>query len=325
MALPPSQSGAEACNVDSRACLSVAAPGAVSLLHELVTVALQQQVTEIHVGVGECPRFREAGELQPTEWPITREADINQMLREILSDAQLRAFIESKEYTGAYDFGFVRSRINLLRSPRGSSIKLRLITPKVPSFSEVSLLPEIRELTRHKSGLIPVTGPPKSGKTSTVAGMIDHINHHHEKHILTLEDPIVFVHQNDRCLIRQRDLHLHTRSLASAMRGCLREDVDVIVLDELFNREMIVASLEASQHGQLVLATLQTNSFSRTADQVLNQFLPGEQARIRRAMTQSLLAEIAMVPLPRGQGPGYRTSVNRQAYRDYKPLHREAE
>ena len=291
----------------------------------MVAVAHQRQVEEIHLGVGEQPRFREQGEINPTDWPRSSAEDINQMVTEVLSEAQLSSFKADNEYNGAHDFGFTRAGISLFRSPCGSFIRVRLIQPKIPAFSEGELPPEIDTLTRNSTGLILVTGAGRSGKTTTVAAMIDRLNRTAPRHILCLEDPIVYMHQSERCLIRQRDMELHTHSFAKAKRASLREDVDVIVFDEIYDHEMMTAAIEASEHGQLVIAAFQTNSFSRTVDRLLSLYIPGEHPRIRRAVRRSLLAEVTMRPVPGDPEGRHAISVNRRAYRDYRPPYQPSE
>ena len=294
-------------------------------LHAIVTIAQQRQVDEIHLGAGERPRFRENGDLHPTDWPITEHEDIDRMLSEILSDAQLRAFNEQNQYIGGHDFGFARARINLFQSERERSISVRLIRPRIPTFSQGFLPPEIDLVLERRGGLILVTGPGRSGKTTAIAALADHINRREARHILMFEDPITFVHHGDRSLIRQRDLHLHTRSFAQALKASLREDADVIVIDEILNREMLSAATEASLNGQLVIASLQTHAHTRTVDRVLSLYTPEEYSRIRRAMTQALLAEIKTQGGSGARGQVHPIGINRQAYRDYRPPQRVGE
>lgn len=289
-------------------------------LVEIVTLAHQRQADEIHLSAGERPRLREEGDLNRTDWPITGHEEIGRMVREILSEPQLKTFDEQNEYISGHDFGCVRARINLFQSRHERSIKVRLITPKAPTFSEDLLPPEIEPLLKRRGGLILVTGSKRSGKTTAVAAITDHINRRHSRHILTFEDPIAFVHQGDRCLIRQRDLHLHTKGFAHAVKASLREDADVIVIDEILNRDMLNAAIEASLHGQLVIASLQTNTFSRTIERVLSLYIPGEHPRIRRGMSQALLAEITVRGIGSEPSTGQRIRLNLEAHRDYRSL-----
>ncbi|MFO7628642.1 MAG: ATPase, T2SS/T4P/T4SS family, partial [Prochlorococcaceae cyanobacterium] len=195
-------------------------------LEQIVRIAHQEGYSDIHLGVGEEPRFRARGEMQGTGWPVTDLASFNGWLREMLSAGEIDAFQRDKEFDGSHAFGFVRVRVNLLDSLRGPAMVLRLIPQKIASLEDLNLPAVLRELAARPKGLVLVTGPTGSGKSTTLAAMIDWINSSMARHILTIEDPVEFVHESRRSLIRQREVGQHTKLFHNALRAALREDPD---------------------------------------------------------------------------------------------------
>ena len=295
------------------------APGPATL-REIVAIAHEHRFSDIHIGVGEQPRFRDRGEMNRTNWPVTDSVRFRDWVREMLSPAEIDAFLREKEYDGAHDFGLVRVRINLLDSLRGPAMVLRLIPQKILTMEELDLPPVLAELAQRPKGMLLVTGPTGSGKSTTLAAMIDHINRTMKRHILTIEDPIEFVHQSRMSLIRQREVHQHTRLFANALRAALREDPDVILIGEIRDQETINTAIEASQTGHLVFGTLHTNSAVRTVERILGMFKPEEQEQIRRAVSETLLAVVSqgLIKTTDGKRCGYHDLfVNTDACRDY--------
>ena len=262
-------------------------------LERIVQIANEQGHSDVHLGVGESPRYRARGEMLQTEWPVSTPETFQSWLQEILSPQQIDDFHQTKEFDGAHAFPFVRVRINLLDSLRGPAMVLRLIPQTILSLEALQLPDVLRDLASRPKGLVLVTGPTGSGKSTTLAAMIDWINRHQSRHILTIEDPVEFVHSSQRSLIRHREVGLHTHKFHNALRAALREDPDVILVGEIRDQETLNTALEASQTGHLVFGTLHTNSAVKTVERVLGMFPPEDQDSIRRSLSESLLGVIA--------------------------------
>jgi twitching motility protein PilT len=274
-----------------------------------VLVAHEQGHSDVHLGVGEVPRYRARGEMQKTDWPVTDQSVFQGWLNEILSPQQIDEFFRQKEFDGSHAFPFVRIRINLLDSLRGPAMVLRLIPQTILTMEQLKLPSILEELAARPKGLILVTGPTGSGKSTTLAAMIDWINRNETRHILTIEDPVEFVHESKRSLIRHREVGMHTLKFHNALRAALREDPDVILVGEIRDQETLATALEAAQTGHLVFGTLHTNSAVKTVERVLGMYAPEEQESVRRSMSESLLGVIA-------QGLIRTTDGKRAAYHD---------
>ena len=289
-------------------------------LESIVRVAHEEGHSDVHLGVGESPRYRARGEMQQTDWPVTDQSVFQRWLGEILSPQQIDAFFQEKEFDGSHAFPFVRVRINLLDSLRGPAMVLRLIPQTILTMEQLNLPAILQELAGRPKGLILVTGPTGSGKSTTLAAMIDWINRNETRHILTIEDPVEFVHESRRSLIRHREVGLHTLKFHNALRAALREDPDVILVGEIRDRETLSTALEASQTGHLVFGTLHTNSAVKTVERVLGMFPPEEQDSIRRSLSESLLGVIAqgLIRTTDGQRAAYHDIlINTDACKDY--------
>ncbi len=280
-----------------------------SSLASIVQLAERSGFSDVHLGVGEEPRYRARGEMLRTGWPISDAATFHGWLREMLSPAQIDAFQRDKEFDGSHAFPFVRVRINLLDSLRGPAMVLRLIPQQIATLEELNLPPVLKELASRPKGLVLITGPTGSGKSTTLAAMIDWINRNRSCHILTIEDPVEFVHESRQSLIHHREVGQHTRQFHNALRAALREDPDVILIGEIRDGETLATAIEASQTGHLVFGTLHTNSAVKTVERVLGMVPPREQESMRRAVAESLLAVIA-------QGLLRTTDQQRAAFHD---------
>jgi twitching motility protein PilT len=286
----------------------------------IVKIADSNGFSDVHLGVGEEPRYRARGEMVRSGWPITDTATFNRWLRELLSPAQIDAFLRDKEFDGSHAFPFVRVRINLLDSLRGPAMVLRLIPQTIASLEDLNLPPVLRELASKPKGLVLITGPTGSGKSTTLAAMIDWINRNRSCHILTIEDPVEFVHQSQRSLIRHREVGQHTLQFHNALRAALREDPDVILIGEIRDGEPLATAIEASQTGHLVFGTLHTNSAVKTVERVLGMVRPSEQEAIRRAVSECLLGVIAQGLLKTTDGKRvafHDILINTDACKDY--------
>ena len=286
----------------------------------IVRIAHLNNISDVHLGVGEEPRYRSRGDILRTNWPITDPAGFRQWLRELLDPGELDIFLRDKEYDTSHTFSFARVRINLLETVNGLAMVLRLIPTEIPSFEKLGLPAVMKDLACQSRGLILVTGPTGSGKTTTMATLIDHINNTMKRHILTIEDPIEFIHESRQSLIRQREVGQHTREFHNALRASLREDPDVILIGEIRDQTTLATALEASQTGHLVLGTLHTNSAVRTVERVLGMYTPQEEHLIRRSLAESLLAVISqglLKTLDGNRAAYFEILINTDACRDY--------
>jgi twitching motility protein PilT len=278
-------------------------------LEGIVRIANERGYSDVHLGVGEEPRFRVRGEMAGTGWPVTDAATFSGWMKEMLSPVEIDGFQRDKEFDGSHAFPFVRVRINLLDSLRGPAMVLRLIPQKIATMEDLNLPSVLKELAARPKGMILVTGPTGSGKSTTLAAMIDWINRNMCRHILTIEDPVEFVHESRQSLIRHREVGQHTKVFHNALRAALREDPDVILIGEIRDQETLATAIEASQTGHLVFGTLHTNSAVKTVERVLGMYPPSEQDSVRRAVSESLLGVIA-------QGLLKTTDGKRAAYHD---------
>lgn len=289
-------------------------------LEGIVRHAFDHNFSDVHLGVGEEPRFRSRGDIVRTGWPVTDGVTFRDWLREILDPTGFDTFQHHKEYDGAHAFDFVRVRINLLQSLLGPAMVLRLIPQKIATMEELNLPPALRDLSARPKGMILVTGPTGSGKSTTLAAMIDYINRTMKRHVLTIEDPVEFVHQSRESLIRQREVGAHTLLFQNALRAALREDPDVILIGEIRDQETLGTAIKASQTGHLVFGTLHTNSAVRTVERILGMFPPQEQESIRRAVSETLLGVVAqgLIKTTDGKRAAFHDIfINTDACRDY--------
>jgi len=290
-------------------------------LEHLVREAHDQGISDLHLGVGEVPRFRERGQMIITDYPETTEAVFFGWLREILSHEQLEDFKEHLEYDGATQYeGVARVRINIFVSLKGLAMVLRLIPLKILSMEQLNLPSIFRDLCHYHKGLILVTGPTGSGKSTTMAAMIDYINNEMPKHIISIEDPVEFVHQSRKSLIKQREVGVHTLKFDNALKASLREDPDIILIGEMRDRETVNTALKAAQTGHLVFGTLHTNSAVKTIERILNLYNPDEQGPMRIQVAESLVAVVAQSLVRTIDGKRaavHEIMINTDAIKDY--------
>lgn len=278
-------------------------------LAELVRTAYDKGYSDVHLGVGEVPRYRNRGEMDPTDWPETDRETFMSWLREILTDEEIRKFEDTLDFDGATQYEFARVRINIFDSLRGPAMVLRLIPLKILTLEQLNLPPVFKDICHYHKGLILVTGPTGSGKSTTMAAMIDYINKEMPKHIITIEDPIEFVHKSQKSLIKHREVGIHTRKFDNALKAALREDPDLILVGEMRDKETVNTALKAAQTGHLVMGTLHTNSAVKTIERVLQLYEPEQQAPMRISLAESLVAVIA-------QGLCRTTDGKRAAFHD---------
>jgi twitching motility protein PilT len=284
------------------------ASGQPSLAY-IVKQAYDKGYSDVHVGVGEVPRMRDRGEMALTEYPKTDLQTFMSWLHEILSDREVEQFKRELEFDGATQYEFARVRINVFDTLRGPAIVMRLIPLKILTMEDLGLPPVFQDISDQHKGLILVTGPTGSGKSTTMAAMVDYINTEHAKHIITIEDPIEFVHRSKRSLIKQREVGINTHKFDHALKAALREDPDIILIGEMRDRETVNTALKAAQTGHLVMGTLHTNSAVKTIERILTLYTAEEQDAMRIAISESLVAVIS-------QGLCRTTDGKRAAYHD---------
>ncbi|MEH2284524.1 MAG: type IV pilus twitching motility protein PilT [Nostoc sp.] len=278
-------------------------------LAQLIRLAYDQGYSDLHLGVGEVPRFRSRGEIQSTDYPETDKEVFMNWLREVMSQGEIERFEETLEFDGATQYDYARVRINVFGSLKGPAMVLRLIPLKILTMEQLNLPPIFRDICHYHKGLILVTGPTGSGKSTTMAAMVDYINKEMAKHIITIEDPIEFVHQSRKSLVKQREVGMHTRKFDNALKAALREDPDLILVGEMRDKETVNTALKAAQTGHLVMGTLHTNSAVKTIERILNLFSGDEQDAMRVAISESLVSVIA-------QGLCRTTDGKRAAFHD---------
>jgi twitching motility protein PilT len=306
--------------VDSSQKLEGIPTEAPTTMEGIVRVAYELNFSDIHLGVGEEPRYRCRGEIVRTGWPVTDNTTFRQWMREIMEPSNVDLFNREKEFDGSFSFPYVRVRINALESLRGPAMVLRLIPSKMPTMDQLNLPAQLKGIAERPKGLFLVTGATGSGKSTTLAAIINHINTTMKRHILTIEDPVEFVHESKNSLVRQREVGLHTRLFSNALKASLREDPDVILIGEIRDQETLATAIKASQTGHLVFGTLHTNSAVRTVERVLGMYPPQEQDAVRRAISECLLAVLSqgLIKTTDGKRAAYfDLFVNTDACRDY--------
>src|SRR6266481_1554451 len=273
---------------------------------EYLAIAQEAGASDVHLGVNAPPVWRLHGTLQPI-WPDAQrfKAEQTQRLADtFLNDVQ-RVLVKER---GDADFAYANSRgryrASVVRQCLGTDIVFRIINTRVRTMDELGLPEHLKLLTRYQNGLILVTGSVGSGKSTTLASLVEQINIERREHIITLEDPIEYVLEPKGCHITQREVHTHTRSFGVALRGALREDPDVIMVGEMRDLETISLAITASETGHLVLGTLHTGTAARTLDRLLDVFPPDQQDQIRVMVSESLRGIISQQLVPRADGQG---------------------
>lgn len=263
-------------------------------LEQLVKDAFEQGCSDLHLGVSENVRFRSRGLIVIQEqYPKTDAATFESWMNEVLTPDQIVTFRETLEYDGATQYEFARCRINIFDSLRGHSMVMRIIPLKILTMEQLNLPEVFRELCYTHKGLILVTGPTGSGKSTTMAAMVDFINAEMPKNIISIEDPVEFVHPSKKCIVKQREVGIHTHAFDNALKASLREDPDIILIGEMRDRETVNTALKAGQTGHLVFGTLHTNSAVKTIDRILNLFEPEQQGPMRIQIAETLVAVIS--------------------------------
>ncbi len=305
---PPPQTGLAPSPTLSKTKKKAPAAGHPTLA-EIVLKANENGFSDVHLGVGEIPRFRNRGEMDYSQYPETDYDTFMSWLHEILTEEEVEKFHTTLEFDGATQYEFARVRINVFDSLNGPGMVLRLIPLKILTLEQLKLPAVFKDICHYHKGMVLVTGPTGSGKSTTLAAMVDYINKQLPKHIITIEDPIEFVHKSKTAMIRQREVGMHTLQFDKALKASLREDPDIILIGEMRDQETVNTALKAAQTGHVVFGTLHTNSAVKTIERILSLYPPEEQPAMRVALAESLVAIIA-------QGLCRTTDGKRAAFHD---------
>ena len=274
-------------------------------LSDLLRKMLEMSGSDLHITTNSPPQVRVHGHLQPLDMPPLTPAETKQLAYSVLTDAQKHRFEENLELDFSFGLkGLARFRGNLFNQRGATAAVFRVIPFEIKSFQQLGLPPVVTKLCEKPRGLILVTGPTGSGKSTTLAAMIDKINTERHEHIITIEDPIEFVHQNKNCLVNQRELHADTKSFSDALRAALREDPDVVLIGEMRDLETIESALRIAETGHLTFGTLHTNSASSTINRVIDVFPAHQQPQIRAQLSLVLEGILCQALLPKVGGAG---------------------
>ena len=274
-------------------------------ISELLLFVHKEGASDLHISAGEVPMVRIYGEIKRIEIPPLNKEELHVMLYDVLNDHQRKKFEEMHELDFSLELkGIARFRVNAFRQQRGEGVVFRVIPSKILSLEQLGLPKSLREVCQNERGLVLVTGPTGCGKSTTLAAMIDVINNSLKGHIITIEDPIEFLHESKKCLINQREVGAHTLSFANALRSALREDPDIILVGEMRDLETIALALTAAETGHLVFSTLHTSGAAKTVDRIIDVFPADQQAQIRAQFAESIEAIISQVLLKRRDGRG---------------------
>src|SRR6266403_4132182 len=270
---------------------------------ELLAFAVKNRASDLHLSAGLPPMIRVHGDIRRINLPPMEHEDVHAMVYDIMSDAQRKTYEEMLECD--FSFGIpnlARFRVNAYNQERGAAVAFRTIPSKVLSLEELETPKIFAEMTNNPRGLILCTGPTGSGKSTTLAAMTNHVNENEYGHILTIEDPIEFLHESKKCLINQREVGPHTLSFANALRAALREDPDYILVGEMRDLETIRLALTAAETGHLVFGTLHTSSAAKTIDRIVDVFPGDEKDMVRSMLSESLRAVISQTLMKKNSG-----------------------
>lgn len=274
-------------------------------IDDLLKLVVERGGSDLHLVVGVPPILRIDGQLVPTNYERLTPQDTQRLIYDILTDEQIQRFESTLELDFSYSLAKVsRFRVNVYRDKGTVAVAFRVIPARILSVRELGLPPILEELSRKPRGLILVTGPTGSGKTTTLAAMVDQINSERSVHIITIEDPIEYLHTHKLSVVNQRELGADTKSFANALRAALREDPDVILVGEMRDLDTISTAITCAETGHLVLATLHTNNAPQTVDRIVDVFPPEQQEQIRFMLSNNLEAVLCQQLLPRAGMPG---------------------
>lgn len=270
---------------------------------ELLAFSAKQNASDLHLSAGLPPMIRVDGDVRRINLPPMEHKEVHALIYEIMNDKQRKDFEEQLETDFSFEVpGIARFRVNAFNQNRGSGAVFRTIPSKVLTMQDLGMGNVFKDIAETPRGLVLVTGPTGSGKSTTLAAMIDHINDNKYQHILTIEDPIEFVHTSKKCLVNQREVHRDTHGFNAALRSALREDPDIILVGELRDLETIKLALEAAETGHVVFGTLHTQSAAKTIDRIIDVFPAAEKSMVRSMLSESLRAVISQTLLKKTGG-----------------------
>ena len=272
---------------------------------ELLAFTVKNKASDLHISAGLPPMIRVHGDVRRINLPPLAHKDVHAMVYDIMNDAQRKQYEEFLETDFSFEIpNLARFRVNAFNQNRGAAAVFRVIPSKVLTLEELNCPKTFKDIANQPRGIVLVTGPTGSGKSTTLAAMVDYVNETEYGHILTIEDPIEFVHESKRCLINQREVSRDTQSFNAALRSSLREDPDVILVGEMRDLETIRLALTAAETGHLVFGTLHTSSAAKTIDRIVDVFPAAEKDMVRAMMSESLRAVISQTLLKTKDGTG---------------------
>jgi twitching motility protein PilT len=272
---------------------------------ELLAFSVKNKASDLHLSAGLPPIIRVNGDVRRINLPAMEHKDVHAMVYDIMSDSQRKQYEDTRECDFSFEIpNLARFRVNAFVQNRGAGAVFRTIPSKVLTLEDLNCPKIFKDISDYPRGIVLVTGPTGSGKSTTLAAMINHVNENAYSHILTVEDPIEFVHQSKKCLINQREIGPHTLSFQNALRSALREDPDVILVGEMRDLETIRLALTGAETGHLVFATLHTSSAAKTIDRIIDVFPAAEKEMVRSMLSESLRAVISQTLLKTKDGQG---------------------
>jgi len=275
-------------------------------MSEILKTAVQRGASDIHMVIGKPPVVRMRGSVMPlAEFPVVTAEESKRLIYSLLTSDQKMKFEENMELDCSFSLPNVsRFRINVFVQKNGVEAVLRVISAKIPQPEDLKLTPAILQFADLPRGLVLVTGPTGSGKSTTLACMINLINQKREDHILTIEDPIEYVYESQKCIVRQREIGQQTKSFSNALKAALREDPDIVLIGEMRDLETISAALTIAETGHLVFGTLHTTDAAQTIDRIIDVFPPHQQTQIRVMLSSTLKGVVSQILLPKSDGIG---------------------
>lgn len=272
---------------------------------ELLAFSVKNKASDLHLSAGLPPMIRVHGDVRRINLPAMEHKDVHGMVYDIMNDGQRKVYEETLECDFSFEIpNLARFRVNAFNQHRGAGAVFRTIPTKVLTLEELNCPKIFKEISEYPRGIVLCTGPTGSGKSTTLAAMVNHVNENDYGHILTVEDPIEFVHESKKCLINQREVGPHTLSFSNALRAALREDPDVILVGEMRDLETIRLALSAAETGHLVFGTLHTSSAAKTVDRIVDVFPAAEKEMVRSMLSESLRAVISQTLLKTKDGSG---------------------
>lgn len=272
---------------------------------ELLAFGVKNKASDLHLSAGLPPMIRVHGDIRKINLPAMLHTEVHAMIYDIMNDGQRKIYEENKEIDFSFEIpGLARFRVNAFVHQRGAGAVMRTIPSKILTLADLKAPKILESIADYPRGMVLVTGPTGSGKSTTLAAMVNHRNEHEMGHILTVEDPIEFVHESKKCLVNQREVGAHTASFQNALRSALREDPDIILVGEMRDLETIRLAMSAAETGHLVFGTLHTSSAAKTIDRIIDVFPADEKEMVRAMLSESLRAVISQTLLKTKDGTG---------------------